>query len=170
MSFQATTYGSVSYDSSPGGMSFGGPFGGFINGEGPGDLGPGLTIRSDVSPDSPPGTYTLQPAGAQSTNYAITYASGTLTVNPAPLTIASFNQSMTYGGTVPALTVAYSGLVNGDTSSVVQGLTCSATDASGNPVTAATPAGTYPITCSGASIPGYAITYAPGTLTISPAS
>jgi len=40
---------------------------------------------------------------------------GTLTIAPAPLVITADDQQMTYGATLPALTVSYSGLVNGDT-------------------------------------------------------
>ncbi len=92
-----------------------------------------------------------------------------LGISPAPLTITANNKNMTYGGTVPTLDTSYSGFINGDTSSVVSGLTCDATDGSGNPVSSATPAGSYAITCSGASAANYAISYMAGTLTIDPA-
>lgn len=89
---------------------------------------------------------------------------------PKQLSITANDQAMTYGGTVPAFDASYSGFINGDTSSVVQGLTCSATDQNGNPVTSTTPAGTYVISCSGATAPSYyRISYVPGTLTIRPA-
>ena len=41
--------------------------------------------------------------------------SGTLTVTKATLVISASSGSMTYGGTVPAITPGYSGFVNGDT-------------------------------------------------------
>ena len=41
---------------------------------------------------------------------------GTLTVNAAKLTVTAANESMAYGGSVPALAYKYSGLVNGNTS------------------------------------------------------
>jgi len=41
--------------------------------------------------------------------------SQTLVVNPAPLTVTADNQSKAYGANNPALTVSYSGFVNGDT-------------------------------------------------------
>jgi hypothetical protein len=93
-------------------------------------------------------------------------------VFPAPLIITPDDQTMTYGGSVPRFTVGssgYKGLVNGDTSSVVSGLTCGATDSSGTPVSSSTPAGTYAITCTGGTATDYAISYQPGTLTINPA-
>ena len=50
-------------------------------------------------------------------NYTITYANGTLTVNPAALTITANNASKTYGQTVTFAGTEFttSGLVNGDT-------------------------------------------------------
>ena len=38
-----------------------------------------------------------------------------VTITPATLTITANNQSMTYDGTMPALTLSYSGLAGGDT-------------------------------------------------------
>jgi len=91
-------------------------------------------------------------------------------VTAAPLTITANNQSMTYGGSVPAFTASYSGFVNGDTSSVVSGLGCGASDGQGRPVSTTTPAGSYAITCSGASAANYGIGYVAGTLTVTQAS
>ena len=50
-------------------------------------------------------------------NYTITYANGTLTVNPAALTITANNASKTYGQTATLAGTAFtaSGLVGGDT-------------------------------------------------------
>src|SRR5207247_798329 len=95
---------------------------------------------------------------------------GTLTITPAPLTITANNKSMLQGGALPVFDAGYSGLVNGETSGVVSGLSCGATDAHGTPVSSGTPAGTYTITCSGASAANYSISYQPGTLTIGPAN
>jgi autotransporter-associated beta strand protein len=85
--------------------------------------------------------------------------SGTLTIGQAPLTITADDQDMTYGGTLPALTATYTGLVNNDTSAVISGLVLSTA-----PVTS--DAGSYAITASGAVDPDYSISYVSGTLTI----
>jgi hypothetical protein len=78
-----------------------------------------------------------------------------------PLTITAPSATMTYGGTVPALTPTYSGFVNGDTAaSLTTAPTCTTTATSTSPV------GTYPVTCSGAVDPNYSFTYVAGTLTI----
>ena len=67
-----------------------------------------------------------------SSNYTITYANGTLTVNPAALTITANNATKTYGQTAsfPGTAFTASGLVNGDTvSSVTETSTGSAATA-----------------------------------------
>ena len=87
------------------------------------------------------------------------------TITPARLTIFPQDESLTYGST-PSYTVGYGGLVNGDTSSVVTGLSCGAVDSSGNPVGPGTAVGAYTITCSGAEAPGYAISYQTARLNI----
>ena len=65
------------------------------------------------------GTYAITGAVANGTgllsNYSVNLTNGTLTVNKAGLTITADDQGMTYGGTLPALTATYTGLVNGDT-------------------------------------------------------
>ena len=97
-------------------------------------------------------------------NYTIgTFNAGTLTVNPAPLTVTASNESMTYGGTVPALAYTYTGLVNGDTSaSFTGGLATTATSSS--------TVGRYSITQGTLAATGnYTIgTFNTGTLTVSP--
>ncbi len=63
----------------------------------------------------------------------------TLIVAPKNLTVTAVSKSMTYGGTVPALTYTYSGLVNNDTTASFSGaLSTSATSSS--------PVGGYGIT------------------------
>ncbi len=97
-------------------------------------------------------------------NYTITYVTGRLTVNKAPLTITANSQTIVAGQNLPALTGSYSGFVNGDTSaSLTTPPTLSTTASAGSP------AGTYPITVSGASSPNYTITSVAGTLTVNPA-
>jgi len=136
-------------------------YSGFVNGDGPGSLTTQPTITNTASAGSPAGTYALIPSGAQSSNYAINYVNGVYTISPAPLTIAAVNQTMTYGGTVPALTASYSGFVNGDGPGSLT--TQPAITTTAGP---ASPAGTYPITASGAADPNYSITYNSGTLTV----
>ena len=90
---------------------------------------------------------------------------GTLTVNPAALTITATSANMTYGSANPALSATCSGFVNGDTTNQL-----TAQVRLGTLATAASPVGSYPITASGAASANYTISYVPGTLTVSPAA
>ena len=87
----------------------------------------------------------------------------TLIVDPAALTITANNASMTAGDALPAFSVTYNGLVNGDkASNLDRGPKVTTTGTSNSP------AGAYPISASGAADPNYTISYIPGTLTIRP--
>ena len=87
-----------------------------------------------------------------------------LFVLPAPLTITASNTSMTYGGSVPALSIGYSGFVQGQTpASLATAPTFSTAG------TSLSHAGNYPITVGGAVDTNYHITYVAGTLTINTA-
>ncbi len=95
-------------------------------------------------------------------NYTISYVSNNLTVTQAPLTITADDLSRIFGVANPPLTATFNGLVNGDTSAVVNGLNLT------TPATTSSPIGTYPITDTGAppTAANYAITFVPGTLTV----
>jgi hypothetical protein len=98
--------------------------------------------------------------GGGSNVYATTF-----TPAPAnlPLTVTASNATQTYGAATPAFGVTYTGFLNGDTAAVLGGtLMCTTT------ATPASPVGNYAIACSGQTSSSYAITYAPGTLTITP--
>jgi subtilase family serine protease len=104
-------------------------------------------------------------SGAQADDYTVAQPTTTANIAPAPLTVtASNNEKMTYGGTVPALTYTYAGLVNGDTSASFTGsLSTTATKSSD--------AGSYPVTLGSLAATGnYTIgTFDQGTLKINPA-
>jgi hypothetical protein len=101
-------------------------------------------------------------------NYTVgTFNAGTLTVTPAPLTIAADNQSKVYGAPLPTLTFWCTGWVNDDTAASLTTqpeLTTTATAASG------VSGGPYPITAAGAMDPDYTINYVAGSLTVTPAT
>lgn len=84
-----------------------------------------------------------------------------ITVQPAPLTISADNKEREIGQPNPTLTASFSGFVNGDSPASLTGSLLLSTTA-----TIASPEGVYPITASGLSSPNYAITYVPGTLTV----
>lgn len=55
-------------------------YSGFVNGQGPAALGGSLTFSTTATAASPAGTYDIVPGGLTSSNYAITFVKGTLTV------------------------------------------------------------------------------------------
>ncbi len=136
----------------------------------------GSTLASvSVSSNGSVGSATYATAALSATTHTITASytdslgtygpssnTDRLAVNPAPLTITAANQTMIFGGTLPALTVGhYTGFVNGDTASSLTtppSLSTTATVNSG--------AGSYPIRASGAVDPNYTISYVNGTFTI----
>src|SRR5262249_11252730 len=54
---------------------------GFVNGEGTNAMGGTLLLSTTADTNSPVGTYPIVPGGLTSTNYAIAYTNGTLTVS-----------------------------------------------------------------------------------------
>ncbi len=124
------------------------------------------------------GSYTITPSAVTggtftASNYSITYATGTLTVNAAALTITASAESKTYGQTVTfgsgSTLFTSSGLQNGDT----LGTVTLAVNNSGGAATAAV--GTYTITPSAVTggtftARNYRIAYLTGTLTVNPAT
>jgi len=115
------------------------------------------------------GSYPITPALADPdnklSNYSVTLNGGTLTITPAPLLITANGTNRLYGAANPAFTASYSGFVNGDTEASLDTPVTLGTGATG-----ANPVGAYAITASGAGDLNYSITYAPGTLTITPAA
>ena len=88
-----------------------------------------------------------------------------MTVTPAALTITANNASKLYGAALPTLSTSYSGFVNGDSASNLTTQPSLSTTA-----TAGSNVGSYAITASGAVDANYTISYAAGTLTVTPAA
>ncbi len=61
------------------------------------------------------GTYTIVPSGAASATHSLTYANGTLRIDPATLTYVANTASRLYGDANPAFGGTVTGFVNGDT-------------------------------------------------------
>jgi hypothetical protein len=122
------------------------------------------------SPTAPAaaGTYAVS-ASFTSGDPSYTNATGTgmLTINRAVLTVTANNQSMIFGGPVPALTFTFTGFPGADTPAVVTGAPQLGTTA-----TSASPVGGYPITISIGTLTAanYTFTFVNGTLTILPAT
>jgi hypothetical protein len=116
---------------------------------------------------SPVGTYpitaTLVDPANRLINYNVTITPSTLTVSPAPLQIAPNPATKQYSDPLPPFSATFTGLVPGETPAVLTGTLKFATA-----VTLTTAPGQYPVTVSGVSSPNYAITFVPGTLTVTP--
>lgn len=115
------------------------------------------------------GSYVITPSGQWSNQrgYDISYANGALTVNTAPLTVTANAASKTYDGLAYSggNGVSYGGLVNGETAAVLGGAL-----AYGGSSQGAVNAGSYAITPSGLTSSNYAIIYASGSLSVTPAT
>ncbi|PSL08715.1 hypothetical protein CLV44_1422, partial [Marinobacterium halophilum] len=109
------------------------------------------------------GQYTLTASGLSSTNYDIRFQDGTLTIDKAPLTLTTQDAGKVYDGLAwsGGTDVAYSGFVNGEGTSVLDGELIWGGTAQG-----AQNAGQYQISASGLSADNYAVSMVDGTLTI----
>ena len=63
--------------------AFSASYNGFVNGDTPGALDTPVMFTTSATSSSDVGIYAVQPAGATDSNYAITFASGTLNITPA---------------------------------------------------------------------------------------
>ena len=126
------------------------------------DFEPVLTTTATAS--SPVDTYpiTLQPPSGEVEEYEV--VNGTLTVTQAPLTIKANDATIAQGDEIPALSVSYEGWKLGETATVLTQQPVVHCDA----VQGSAP-GSYPITVDSAEAQNYAISYEPGTLTVTEA-
>jgi hypothetical protein len=90
-------------------------------------------------------------------------ASGTLVIAKASLTVTANNVNIAVGAAIPALTVTYSGFVNGDSAASLSGSPALSTTA-----TSSSPVGTYPITVTQGTLSAanYTFTFVNGTLSV----
>jgi hypothetical protein len=149
----STTYGSPPPPITP-------SYTGFVNGETVSVLGAAASCTTTATPLSSVGSYPTSCSGATAGNYAITYVSGSVTVAPAPLSLAASSNTMSYGATPPTITPVINGLQNGDGLSALGPVACSTTATSTSPV------GVYSSSCAGASDPNYLVSYANGTVIV----
>ncbi len=158
-----TGSGTQVYGGSP---TFSASYSGFLFGQGPSVLGGTLAFNTTTSSSSNVGTYTaaVTPSGLTSSNYAISYVQGSMTVNPATLTVTVDNKTTVYGSSVPTLTGMLSGVVNNDPITV--SYSTSATSAS--------LVGSYAITATlndpNGLLSNYNVSNTPGTLTVNKAA
>mgnify|MGYP000913120811 FL=1 len=139
-------------------------YSGFVNGDTASSLAKRPTLTTTATASSPVGDYPIAVSDASSSDYTISYVSGTLSVTPATLTVTANSSSKVYGAQLPALSCSYSGFVNGETVANLTTLPVVTTTA-----TAASPVGAYAIKADGATIPNYTVVYVDGSLTVAPA-
>jgi hypothetical protein len=113
------------------------------------------------------GTYNIALSGLSSSNYAISYVNGSLSIAPAPLTITAKNFGKTYDGLAfgGGNGVSFSGFAAGEDASVLGGVLAYGGDSQG-----AKNAGSYTIVPAGLSSSNYSISYVNGSLSIAPAA
>ncbi|MFS2012201.1 MBG domain-containing protein [Azospirillum sp. CT11-132] len=144
---------------------------GWKNGQSDGLLS-GVAVSTDATSLSSVGTgYRTTAAGgtlsgAATGNYRLSHAGGAFSVTPALLTVTASDGSMVYGDAVPVLDYSVMGWKNGQTDTLLSGVTLS-TDAGSR---SAAGAG-YRITAAGGTLSGaasgnYVIRHADGRLTI----
>lgn len=137
---------------------------GFVNGDTPARLAAEPIAVTTATTASAVGSYPITATGGVSDNYSFIYVPGVLTVTPAVLTVTANSVSKTYGAANPALTLSFSGFVNGDTTTSVTTQPTATTTA-----TVSSAVGNYPITAAGGVSGNYSFTYVPGTLDVTPA-
>src|SRR5207253_2853910 len=130
---------------------------------------PTITTTASAASHVAGSPYTITATGAADSDYSIGYAAGTLTVTPAPLTITADEQTKVYGAALPALTVTFTGLVNGDTPGTFSAAPNTPPAITTTATAASHVAGTYDTTASGAADSDYSIGYIDGSLTVTPA-
>ena len=121
-------------------------------------------ISCEATTTSPVGTYPILIAKGSVENFNVTFVEGTLTIEPAPLTISAGTYTKKQGEDMPEFTLTYTGFMNDETTEVLitQPLvSCEATRES--------EPGEYPVTVSGAEAQNYTITYESGTLVVTEA-
>jgi hypothetical protein len=121
------------------------------------------TTGTDLGSTAPinAGNYTVTAVYAGDATHTGSTGTATFTIKKAALTVTADNQTIIIGEALPAFTASYSGFVHNETSSVLGGTLSFSTT-----YTAGSPPGTYSITPSGLTSGNYAMTFAPGTLTV----
>ncbi|MDO4575715.1 MAG: MBG domain-containing protein, partial [Planctomycetia bacterium] len=109
------------------------------------------------------GEYTISANGLDAVNYAISYVSGTLTVEKKALTVTVNDACITYGET-PNHTVSYAGFVGTDSTEVLTGTLVYSGYTPGDRV------GEYTISARGLDATNYSFDYVSGTLTVNQAT
>ncbi|HVK39492.1 MAG TPA: MBG domain-containing protein, partial [Candidatus Kapabacteria bacterium] len=146
-------------DANPG---FSVSYAGFVNGDNAASLGGTLVVTTTATSTSAIGTWPITASGYTSDNYEISYTDGTLTIEPATLTITAPSPTRDYGEANPPLDGGFSGARNGETFAVTGSTTATSTS----------PVGTYSVVpaVTGATLANYDVVPVNGKLTVESAT
>lgn len=134
---------------------------GFVNGENASVIDSPPLRSTTATVTSNTGTYPITVSGGTDNNYTFTYgAPATLTITKAALTATS-TATKVYGAANPAFPITYTGLMNGETATVIDTPPTTSSTA-----TTTSNVGSYPITLSGGSDNNYTITNQTGSLSV----
>jgi len=138
---------------------------GFLNGDTTNVLSGAPSVTTSATTNSLPGAYAIIITNGtlNATNYVFSFVNGTLTVNPAILTVTANNTVRYYGETNPVFTVRYSGFVLNQDTNVLGGAPNTTT-----PATLSSSYGTYPIVVASGTLTAsnYDFAFVNGTLTV----
>ncbi|MEL6537336.1 MAG: MBG domain-containing protein, partial [Bacteroidota bacterium] len=134
---------------------------GFANGQDASALIEAPSVSSAVTENSGVGTYAITLSGGADANYSLQLNAGTVTINPAALTVSADDQTKTYGQANPILNLTYTGFVKEEDAGVLTTAPTVRTDAD-----AGSDVGTYTITVLGGEADNYVLTTESGILTI----
>jgi sugar lactone lactonase YvrE len=143
-------------------------FTGFVNGDSAAVVTGKPALSTTAARTSPVGIYQVNATvgNLYAANYSFVPANGKLSVTRAALTLTPSAITKVYGGSTSALSYTVSGLLNGDTASVVTGNTWYTGVAATN-----APVGLYTITMNPGSLKAgnYDLSFATGIETVTPA-
>ena len=136
-------------------------YSGFVNGDTATSLTTPASAATTASAASPVGTYATSASGAVDGNYNFSYASGSLTINPAPLSYTAAPATFFTGQTLSPLSGSVTGFVTGDNmSNSTTGSLVWTTAA-----VSASPPGRYPVDGGGLAASNYFFSQTPGNTT-----
>ena len=122
--------------------------------------------------EASPGEYTVEISGYTSTNYAITFTAGALTIVKKALALTVNDETITEGGSEPSWSFTGDGFAGSETASVLDVTNAVYTVYESDGETEITGAftdlteGTYVVKLSGVTSDNYDISYVAGTLTV----
>ncbi|MBE7941579.1 hypothetical protein IM725_13450, partial [Ramlibacter aquaticus] len=151
---------SKTYNASIQSSDKGASYSGFVGGDDASQLAGTLSV-SGSGKDA--GSYVLTPGGLTARNYDLQFSNGTLTINPAPLTVTANNDSKTYNGVVQTgdKGASFSGFVGAEGAADLGGILVMS--GGGKDV------GSHAVTPGGLTSSNYSIRFADGQITITPA-